>query len=47
MKLERKKQLYNFWRPPTNSNHQLTVSEELKFKKSSTASSSLVKFLRN
>jgi hypothetical protein len=32
MKLKRKKHLYNFWRPPTNSNHQSTVSKELKFK---------------
>jgi hypothetical protein len=33
MNPKRKKHLYNFWRPPTNSNHQSTVSKELKFKK--------------
>jgi hypothetical protein len=37
MNLKRKKRLYNFWRPPTYSNHQSTVSKELKFKKPSTA----------
>jgi hypothetical protein len=35
--LKRKKHLCNFSRPPTNSNHQSTVSKELKFKKTSTA----------
>jgi hypothetical protein len=30
-----KRHLTNFWRPPTNSNHQSTLSKELKFKKSS------------
>jgi hypothetical protein len=35
MNLKRKKHLYNFSRPPTNSNDQSTVSKELTFKKSS------------
>jgi hypothetical protein len=34
---ERKRHLTNFWRPPTNSNHQSTLSKQLKFKKSSAA----------
>jgi hypothetical protein len=32
MNLRRKKHLHNFWRPPTNLNHQSTVSKELRFK---------------
>jgi hypothetical protein len=35
MNPKRKKHLSNFWKPPTKSNSQSNVLEELKFKKSS------------
>jgi hypothetical protein len=37
MNPKRKKHLYGFWSPLTNSNRLSTVSKELKFKKSSRA----------